>query len=51
LNTLNVVFFFNFIYGLYASKSQAGIGEGKGFGKVSARAYVEGAILAFTWCN
>jgi len=33
----------NFIYGHKASKAQARIGEGKGFGKVSARTYVEGA--------
>jgi len=41
----------NFIYSLQASKAQAGIGEGKGFVKVLARAYVEGAIPAFAWCE
>jgi len=32
----------NFICGLQASKDQAGIREGKGFGKVSVRAYIKG---------
>jgi len=31
------------------SKAQAGIGEGKGFEKMSARAYVEGATPTFAW--
>jgi len=43
--------FLNVIYDLWASKAQAGKGEGKVFGKVSARAYVQGATLAFVLCE
>jgi len=39
----------NFIYGLWTSKTQAGIAKGKGFGKVSTSAYVEVAITVFAW--